>query len=152
MPWVAVEIAPAMLWRSMSPRLGRARPRAASLLVEAVDGDPRLDGHGRGGLVDADDPVELVEREHPAVGARDVRERVAGTDDLDVLPRGAGSADSLDDLVLAARCFERGRSAALRATPVAPDVLVAHRTMVRAFPGLVQAQPSSRSRASERPK
>ena len=73
------------------------------LLVEAMDAHPRLDGHGRGGLVDVDDPVEQVEGEHPPVGARDVGERVAAAHDLDPLAGPAGPPDRLHDLELAAR-------------------------------------------------
>ena len=35
MPWVAVEIAPASVWRSMSPRFSIARPRSHSAALRS---------------------------------------------------------------------------------------------------------------------
>ena len=43
MPWVAVAMAPAIDWRSMSPRLGIASPTAASASFRRVQADAGLD-------------------------------------------------------------------------------------------------------------
>ena len=44
-PWVPVAMAPLIVWRSMSPRLGRASPTACEGRVEHVQGCPREHAH-----------------------------------------------------------------------------------------------------------
>ena len=83
MPWVAVAIAPAIDWRSMSPRLGIARPTPASSSFRRVQADAGLDAHPAAVEVDVEHAGHPVERQLHAVGRRRRRERVPGADRLD---------------------------------------------------------------------
>ena len=53
-PCVAVEIAPAMLWTSMSPRFSSASPCSARRAAQLADRDARLHAHEPAGAVDVE--------------------------------------------------------------------------------------------------
>ena len=88
-PWVPVAIAPASLCRSMSPRLGRAQPKAASSALSTCSGVPaRTVASPRVASIEVTPSAR--EPQLHAVGDGDAGERVAGADRLD--PQAAGAA------------------------------------------------------------
>ena len=56
-PWVAVAMAPAIDWRSMSPRFGIASPTAASSSLRRCRRMPRLHGHALRLVIDVEDAL-----------------------------------------------------------------------------------------------
>ena len=88
-PWVPVEVAPAIVWRSMSPRFDSASPRLASSSFSRQSGMPASTVAVIASRSIATTPVERTDPHHPAGRARDVRERVARRDDLHRLPGAA---------------------------------------------------------------
>ncbi len=102
------------------PEVGQRQIAATQLLVQPPERDAGLDGGGHRLAVDGDEPVERADPQHPAVGAGNVRERVAGGDDLDRLAGPGGRFHRLDDLEQALRLVDRDRGAVLVSAPVPP--------------------------------
>ena len=119
-PWVAVEIAPDTVWRSMSPRFSKASPYPHRVSLSWRSPIPRLDADEPRRLVDVEHAVEPAQVEHQPAGAGGVGERVPVADRAHVQP-GIGSAlDALDQLAAARRPLDASGHAALVARPVAP--------------------------------
>lgn len=75
-------------------------PARRELLVQPSDAHPGFHGDGPRCLVDVDNAVEVLERQHPTVGAGHIGEGVATAHDLDRLAGRARAAEGLDHLDL----------------------------------------------------
>ena len=100
--------------------VGERQVAAGQLLVQPPERDAGFDGGGHGVTVDRDDAIERADPQHPPGGARDVRERVPGRDDLDRLAGLGRGLHGLDDLEQALRLVDGHRRALLVPAPVAP--------------------------------
>ena len=121
-PWVPVEIAPAIVWRSMSPRFSIASPSPCSSSLSSARTVPAadLDQAATPGSASIT-PLERADVDHRPVGHRRLGEGVAGAGDADLAARRRGGGDRLRQLVAVARARPRSRRAAgLVAGPVAP--------------------------------
>ena len=71
-PWVPVEIAPATLCRSMSPRFSSARPCSSKRDIEFCDRGASEDSNQPSVVVDVGQPAQPVKAEQQAVGGSNV--------------------------------------------------------------------------------
>ena len=156
-PCVAVEIAPAIVCTSMSPRFSSASPRCVERLAQVARSRSPPSTFDEPALpVDLEHAVHPLEPHHHAVGAGDVGERVARA------PRRARSARVRRpgsrprcELLDRARPLDRRRHALLVARPVAPHGSTHRGKRIRLRRGArreaVQLLAVARARDSPRP-
>ena len=82
-PWVPVEMAPAMVWVSMSPMFSRARPYGPSSAGQLPQPGARAQPDHSGREVDRAQPAQSIQPQADAVGGGDRGEGMAGTDRSD---------------------------------------------------------------------
>ena len=119
-PWVAVEMAPEIDWRSMSPRFGIARPRRSSSSFRRWSLMPAWTVTWPLTASVFEDALVVVQLDQAAVGQRDRSEGVAAPTTLTRSPGRRRLADDLGELFFAGGRVDAGRRALLVAGPVLP--------------------------------
>ena len=133
-PWVPVEIAPAIVWRSMSPRFSIASPSAVQRLVQLGEDRPAPHPDQAGAGVGVDHAAERRDVDHRAVGHRRLGEGVAAALDADRPAGGGGGGNRRRELFAIAGAEQLRRPAGLVPRPVAP---LAHGVSLARYPTAV---------------
>ena len=140
-PCVAVEIAPASVCTSMSPRFSSASPCRCSSSLRSLQEDAGLDLHqAADSRSTSSTPVHALQAQHHAVRAGDVGERVPGGGGPDRRP---AAARALDGPLRARRPLPAARPRPARTAGHRPSCATWLKTMRRASPPGPATRPRS---------
>ena len=137
-PWVPVEIAPAMVCSSMSPRLCSERPSFSSAVFSSCQRGAGQDGDGHRVAVHPDHATQAVGTQEQPVGDGDVGEGVTGPRHLDRELLVAGGQHGVDHVAGVVRVSSAGRVRGAQPGPARP---CAHAPQVNPPPRARRARP-----------